>query len=333
MCLLFLLSQLNLILPLSSPFVQPLCHHDERSALLQFKGSFIINDDAYSTSSYYYSYFYDYYRYDYNIPHPNREKVASWTIEGDKSDCCSWDGVECDEATSHVIGLDLSNNCLYGSINSCSSLFHLVHLQSLNLARNHFNFSQIPFAVGNLSRLTHLNLSCSMFSGQIPPGVSHLSKLSSLDLSSNGGLYTGSDLRSFVQNFTSLEELLLSRVNIWSVVPESLAKLSSLKTLDLGSCGLLGEFPTRIFQLANLRDLSIVGNGNLIGQLPEFHSNTSLEVLELADIGFYGKIQTSFGNLRSLRVLNFENCHFSGSIPHSLSNLTQLTHLSLLKIT
>jgi Leucine-rich repeat (LRR) protein len=172
-----------------------------------------------------------------------------------------------------------------------------------------------------------------MFSGQIPPGVSHLSKLSSLDLSSNGGLYTGSDLRSFVQNFTSLEELLLSRVNIWSVVPESLAKLSSLKTLDLGSCGLLGEFPTRIFQLANLRDLSIVGNGNLIGQLPEFHSNTSLEVLELADIGFYGKIPTSFGNLRSLRVLNFENCHFSGSIPHSLSNLTQLTHLSLLKIT
>jgi hypothetical protein len=45
MRLLFLLSQLHLILPLSSPFVQPpLCHHDESSALLQFKESFIIND-------------------------------------------------------------------------------------------------------------------------------------------------------------------------------------------------------------------------------------------------------------------------------------------------
>jgi Leucine-rich repeat (LRR) protein len=150
--------------------------------------------------------------------------------------------------------------------------------------------------------------------------------LSSLDLSSNpGGLYTGSDLRSFVQNFTSLEELLLSGVNISSVVPESLANLSSLKTLDLESCGLLGEFPTRLFQLPNLRDLSIAGNENLTGQLPEFHSNTSLEVLKLYDTGFYGKLPTSIGNLRSLRVLDFQNCHFSGSIPHSLSNLTQLT--------
>jgi Leucine-rich repeat (LRR) protein len=214
---------------------------------------------------------------------PNCQKLAStWAVEGDKSDCCLWYGVECDEATGHVIGLDLSDSCLYGPLNSSSSLFRLVHLQSLNLAFNHFHHSQIPFAVGNLSRLTHLNLSNSYFSGQIPSGVSHLSKLSSLDLSRNyGGLYTGSDLRSFVQNFTSLEELLLSYVNISSVVPESLANLSSLKTLHLGFCGLLGEFPTRLFQLPNLRDLSIGNNWNLSGQLPEFHSNTSLEVLEL----------------------------------------------------
>jgi hypothetical protein len=48
MRLLFLLSQLHLILPLSSPFVQPpLCHHDESSALLQFKKeSFFIKGDA-----------------------------------------------------------------------------------------------------------------------------------------------------------------------------------------------------------------------------------------------------------------------------------------------
>ncbi|KAF3957232.1 hypothetical protein CMV_017730, partial [Castanea mollissima] len=44
----------------------------------------------------------------------------------------------------HVIELDLSSCNLYGSINSNSSLFHLVHLQSLNLAFNNFNYSQIP---------------------------------------------------------------------------------------------------------------------------------------------------------------------------------------------
>jgi len=136
---LVVLSTLHLVFTLSSPFMQTLCHHDDSSALLQFKKSFIINESA---SPYYPS---------------NCQKVASWTVEGDKSDCCSWDGVECDQDTGHVIGLDLSNSCLFGSINSNSSLFRLVHLQSLNLAQNDFNGSHIPSQVRDLSRLIDLN--------------------------------------------------------------------------------------------------------------------------------------------------------------------------------
>jgi len=73
---LFLLSRLHLTFTFFSPSMQPLCHHDDSSALLQFKESFIINK---SVS-----------RYD-PLAYP---KVASWTVEGDNSDCCSWDGVE-----------------------------------------------------------------------------------------------------------------------------------------------------------------------------------------------------------------------------------------------
>jgi hypothetical protein len=169
MALLLFLSQLHLIAGQSSPFMQPLCHHDESSALLQFKQSFIIHKSASMNSRFYFP-------SDYTH---DCQKVGSWN----KSDCCSWGGVECDEDTGHVIGLDLSFSCLYGSINSTSSLFRLVHLQRLNLAFNDFNFSRIPPQVRNLSRLTHLNLSWSNFSGQIPLEVSQLSHLSSLDLS------------------------------------------------------------------------------------------------------------------------------------------------------
>ncbi|KAE8729660.1 hypothetical protein F3Y22_tig00003435pilonHSYRG00024 [Hibiscus syriacus] len=151
----------------SSSSEQPsvLCHSDERRALMQFKESFIIDKHACSATS------------------SSYPKVDSWDSQG--VDCCSWDGVECDQMTGVVIGLDLSSGCLYGSINSSNSLFRLLHLQKLNLAFNDFNHSLIPSALGNLSMLTYLNLSSSVFSGQIPSEISKLYRLSSLDLSNN----------------------------------------------------------------------------------------------------------------------------------------------------
>ena len=107
---------------------------------MQFKESFIIRGSAS--------------KFPFAYP-----KVASWKLDGIGSDCCLWDGVECDEDTGHVIELDLNASCLYGSIDSNSSLFRLVQLQKLNLANNDFGSSQIPSALGNLSELTALELS------------------------------------------------------------------------------------------------------------------------------------------------------------------------------
>jgi hypothetical protein len=184
--LLFILSMFLVLLIGSLSSLQPLCHEVESSALLQFKDSFIINKSASGDPFAY-------------------PKVASWI---NSTDCCSWDGVECSKDTSHVIGLDLSSSFVYGSINSDSSIFCLRKLQR-SLADNHFYNAQILSAVGNLSMLTYLNLSYSVFSGQSP---------------------------------------------------ESLANLSSLKTLILKNCQLHGEFPTKNFQLPNIRVLRIGGN-------------------------------------------------------------------------
>jgi Leucine-rich repeat (LRR) protein len=312
---LFLLSQLHLIFTHSSPSAQPLCHHDDSSALLQFKESFIINKFAYGYPS-------------------TCQKVASWTVEGDKSDCCSWDGVECDVDighVTHVIGLDLSSSCLYGSINSTSSLFRLVHLQRLNLANNHFNYSHIPSQVRDLSRLTHLNLSSSVFSGQIPLEISQLSHLSSLDLSQNYDLELKKpSLRSLVRNLTCLQKLDLSLVNISSTMPAILANMSSLKFLALRSCGLHGEFPAGIFKLSNLRVLSVSFNFDLTGYLPGFTWSSPLETLDLSLTSFSGELPASMGNLGFLTKMIMWDCNFSGYIPSSLGNLSKLTYLDLM---
>ncbi|KAL4596676.1 hypothetical protein ACB092_12G180400 [Castanea dentata] len=279
--------------------MQP-CHYDESSALLQFKESFIINN------------------------------------------CCSWAGIECDHDSDHVIGLDLSTSCLYGSINSSSNLFRLVHLRMLNVANNHFNYSLIPSRIGNLSSLIYLNLSNSFFSGQIPFGVSQLSQLSSLDLSYNS--YSPfkqllelkkPNFNSLVQNLTNLIHLDLTMVIISSPIPNVLANMSSLTSLSLPCCGLLGNFPTGMFQLPNLQILELSYNPDLIGYFPNFYWRSPLKYFKVLNTRFFGEIPTSIGNLKSLEYLNLRDCDFSdnslirGQLPSSFANLTQLTRLAL----
>ncbi|KAJ9686888.1 hypothetical protein PVL29_015657 [Vitis rotundifolia] len=297
----------------SSSMQQPLCHDSESSALLQFKQSFSIDEHASDDPSAY-------------------PKVAMWKShrEGEGSDCCSWDGVECDRETGHVIGLHLASSCLSGSINSSSSLFSLVHLQRLDLSDNDFNYSEIPFGVGQLSRLRSLDLSFSVFSGQIPSELLALSKLVFLDLSANPMLQLQKPgLRNLVRNLTHLKILHLSQVNISSTIPHELANLSSLTFLFLRECGLHGEFPMTIFRLPSLQYLSVRYNPDLIGYLPEFQETSPLKMLYLSGTSFSGELPTSIGRLGSLTELDISLCNFTGLVPSPLGHLPQLSYLDL----
>ncbi|KAJ9686890.1 hypothetical protein PVL29_015659 [Vitis rotundifolia] len=307
-----LLSSFHLIVTNSSSSMQqPLCHDNESSALLQFKQSFLIDEYA-SEDSYAYP------------------KVATWKSHGEGSDCCSWDGVECDRETGHVIGLYLASSCLYGSINSSSTLFNLVHLRRLDLSDNHFNYSEIPFGVGQLSRLRSLNLSYSRFSGQIPSELLVLSELVFLDLWGNPMLQLQKPgLRELVQNLTHLKTLHLSYVNISSTIPHALANLSSLTSLFLRECGLHGEFPMTIFRLPRLQNLSVRYNPDLIGYLPEFQENSPLKMLYLGGTSFSGELPASIGRLGSLTEFDISSCNFTGLVPSPLGHIPQLSRLDL----
>ncbi|KAL6125876.1 hypothetical protein ACLB2K_073927 [Fragaria x ananassa] len=248
------------------------------------------------------------------------------------------DGVECDEQTGYVIGLDLRSSCLYGSINSNSSLFRLVHLQKLDLADNDFNYSRIPTSIRNFPSLTYLDLSASVFSGRVPAEVSQLVKLSLLNLSSNTdpssgvGLLKldGNNFRNLVRNLTRLEHLRLRYINISSTIPYSMANLSFLTTLDLHQCELFGDFPVTIFHLQNLKSLYVRDNQDLIGHLPEFNQSSRLITLDLHGTRFSGNFPSSIGKIDSLKQLDVAACNFSeGLIPSSIGNLRQLVYLDL----
>ncbi|GAB2289479.1 hypothetical protein Dimus_023789 [Dionaea muscipula] len=295
-----------------------LCHDDEKSALIQFKQSFSLVPAASTDLSAY-------------------PKTLSWKPTGNGSDCCIWDGVECDQHSSHVVGLDLSSSFLDGPIPHNSSLFELVHLRSLNLSDNNFRYSQIPSRLGLLKNLRYLNLSQSRLSGQVPIEVSTLSKLISLDLSLNIEPSSGfqllklqnPSLTMLVQNLTALEVLSLSEVSISSQVPEMIANLKSLKRLLLKKCGLYATFPNGIFLLPELEILDLASNAYLSGYFPKFHNTCKLKSIYIAGTGFYGQVPPSIENLSLLEQLDISQCNFESSIPASLGKLSQLTYLDL----
>ncbi|XP_027923285.1 receptor-like protein 9DC3 [Vigna unguiculata] len=254
-------------------------------------------------------------------------KTTTWKNE---SDCCSWVGVTCHPISGHVIGLDLSCSGLYGKIHPNSTLFHLSHLQSLNLAFNDFDESHFSFHFGGFASLTYLNLSASYFQGQIPLQISHLSKLASLDLSDNPYLRWKEDSwKRLLQNATHLTELVLDYTDMSSISIKILNLSSSLLTLSLHNTQLTKNLTGGIFCLPNLQYLYLSYNFYHQSQLPNICSTTSLNILDLSFSHFQGSIPPSFSNLSHLTSLDLSFNSLVDSIPSSLLTLPRLSFLSL----
>ncbi|KAK6270129.1 hypothetical protein POUND7_007234 [Theobroma cacao] len=342
LCLLLAFLHFQVHCSLSSPssFLHSahLCFSEQRAALLEFKNAISLDDYCGPVYS-------------------NYPRTSSWN---ESTDCCSWDGVSCHTVTGHVIGIDLSNSCLYGTLPSNSSLFHLQRLQwldlsannlhgsllensslfhlqglqQLNLAFNDFNGSISSELFNQLVSLTHLNLSHNSFSDLIPYEISLLSKLVSLDLSTNGYPDLRFDSQGFDMlacNLTELRNLILDSVDMSDVALSSFLNLtSSLERLSLSECELYGEFPSEIFRLPHLQHIDLSRNyENLTGGFPKSNLSSGLKLLDLSFCSFRGSIPASIGNLSQIILLDFSENDFGGQIPDAFGNLNKLAFWSL----
>ncbi|XP_057724877.1 receptor-like protein 35 [Arachis stenosperma] len=299
-----------------------LCHSQDSSALLHFKTQFIFNTSFFEYNDYYYE-------YEYECPYVY-PKMSTWK---NGTDCCSWMGVTCHSVSGHVIGLDLSCGAPVGNMNPNSTLFHLTHLQTLNLAFNFFNYSPFSSQFGRFVSLTHLNLSHCEFKGEIPSQISHLSKLQSLDFSWNDGLmWKETTWKRMLQNATALREIILDGTDMSSIslTTNPLSNWSfsfSSVTLSLPYTGISGNLTSHILCLPNLYELQL---SNIQVHVPKLNCSASLSFLDLSWCQFPGsQIHDSFSNLTHLTSLYLSENEFNGSIPSLLSNLQHLTHLDL----
>ncbi|OEL24044.1 putative LRR receptor-like serine/threonine-protein kinase [Dichanthelium oligosanthes] len=160
--------------------------------------------------------------------------------------------------------LDLSDNLLEGPLPS--EVGNLVNLGVLVLSRNRLS-GMIPDRISNCIVLEILLMDGNLLQGNIPPVLKNIKGLALLKL-------TGNKLNGSIPwdlgGITNLQQLFLAHNNLSGTIPELLGNSTSLICLDLSFNNLQGEVP-KYGVFKNLTGLSIVGNNDLCGGIPQLH--------------------------------------------------------------
>ncbi|XP_040943998.1 receptor-like protein 1 isoform X2 [Gossypium hirsutum] len=201
--------------------------------------------------------------------------------------------------------LDLSGNQIesFQTFKDGGRKLELTHLEELYLDGNHFNTSVFA-SLNKLSNLKSLSISENQLKGSIDmKDLEAFIKLRELDMSYN-------ELRDFVIHqelnvSSNVEELYLDHSTLNTNILQGIGVLSSLKTLSLYDCGLIGPLPNHGWcDLRNLEVLDVRWNA-LEGMLPHCFSNlTALRELDISGNHFQIPLSFApFANLSNLKAL------------------------------
>ena len=234
---------------------------------------------------------------------------------------CGWYGVEC--SMGSVVQIALPENGLVGTLPP--GLGNLSRLSWLDLSFNLLT-GRIPAELGNLSDLNLLSLHSNHLYGWIPASLANLSKLGYLNLTAN---WLSGSVPSWLGNIAGLRYLGLNWNQLTGTIPPELGNLVNLETLFLSNNKLTGPVPATLGNLARVKTF-VLSTNQLTGPIPPELGNLShAEWLLLDNNTLSGPIPRELGNLASLVRLGLNVTGVSGPIPPELGNLGNLQWLYL----
>ncbi|GLJ19229.1 hypothetical protein SUGI_0345600 [Cryptomeria japonica] len=143
------------------------------------------------------------------------------------------------------------------------------------------------------------------------------------------------DVLSPLFNLEQLEQLDVSWNNFSAVpIPPGLARLKSLRYLDLSEAGFSGDIPRELGNMSTLHyldlsnyDLRMVGIRAWTGNMRDLRE-LILDHVNMSRVES-NELDNALSTMYALTHLQMYECDLSGETPPSLANLTNLTHLQL----
>ncbi|KAJ9705622.1 hypothetical protein PVL29_003609 [Vitis rotundifolia] len=180
-------------------------------------------------------------------------------------------------------------------------------------------------SVGDLKKLTTLNLGWCVKLKGLPSSISNLEALKCLNLNKCSSFDKFSEIQGILGNMRSLKILSL-RYTAIRELPSSI-DLESVEILDLSYCYEFEKFPEKQGNMKRLKELNL--QGTAIKDLPDSIGDLeSLEILDLADCSKFEKFPEKGGNMKRLEELILQGTAIK-DLPDSIGDLESLENLYL----
>jgi hypothetical protein len=176
--------------------------------------------------------------------------------------------------------LIMDDNYIIATTGLPTQMKSLVAIQKLSVSYNLLRGILDGEIIGNMQRLTHLEIESNRISGELPAELGGLPNLESFYIRQNSLSF---DLNNLIMlnRWPNARALWLDHNPITGTIPPELGTLTTLTSFSLTNSTLRGSIPTEMGNLVNLRRCWLYNNA-LTGTIPEALSGwVDLQVLEV----------------------------------------------------